>query len=206
MALAWLPRAATTEMVCRALVQLALAPAFTAEVHDRWRLAQSGAAAPTWRLLDAAGASEVIDSADASYATTVDQWMHDAFASAEVDDQLRLAPPFPRLHVIPSRGRALPASGGALADEAPGVGVRIWETPIECAVITQGDDPSGPQREALVLADALAHLVRRNEQLGGLVMLIKADGPPVPGGTSDVAGEGTLGAAMQRFLVRTLDP
>lgn len=192
-----MPRTATLEQVLRALVIVATSPAFATEMTVAKAALNPGPV--TFGIRDANGSLATYDVADTALPDT--NWLHTAHTRAEITDALRLTPPFPHLLVmgLPSVMQTI-THGEVFRDiDFQGQSYRV-----DAITFCGQDEPQLAQREALIMARAFERLIRRNEQLGGLVELIQPIAPIEPGGTGPAKNGGIVGAARQRYEVLVL--
>jgi hypothetical protein len=190
---------ATLEQILRAIAQVAKSPAFTEEV-DAVAGRMGGDTFAPEPIVSASGATYPLSMSDATYGDPM-TWVsgkYGAFARVLTTNQLRPIPPYPLLQLLGAQGNAVVDSSGRAVEIDQGGLAMYWYT-VDAVVVTQSDRPEAVTRRAMALSTALERLIRRNQNLGGLVQLIRPEGPASPGGEVESKRVGILSGMMQRY-------
>lgn len=147
---------------------------------------------PFWLTSDgtSTGTSLLVDQSDPQgWLGMVTATSTPAWAAVQITESLRPVAPYPRLILNGTGGP------GVLGEERE---YRVWHYGIRATAICSGTgDPEAAQREAIAMLEALESLTARNESLGGLVNLIRAEGPPQSGGYGKIEGSIVAGAQIR---------
>lgn len=196
------PYSCSIDQLLTALKALALSPAMATEIANYKAVlaAQSSSIIVT----DANGATASVNigpiDTDFSYIAS-------SFASVQISSQQKILPPLPILELVGRPGRVQQSTVGSRFTADAGLAEGEIFTIDAYAWAGTSDDPRRVQLEAVALMYSFKMLLKRNEQLNGLVQLIQPLGPVEALGNIPPAKQGTnTQAAACRFEAYVLLP
>ncbi len=133
-------------------------------------------------------------------------WLESQIRECHIAERVRLRAPFPAVELVGRPGRVIQSNtAGYLQEERWGV---AYAYRFDAVCWANGDEASVLlQRKALIYAECVMRMIRRDQTLGGLVKMIRAVGPVQAGGGGVPSKEaGLCMAAMAPFEAVVLQP
>lgn len=138
--------------------------------------------------------------------TTFDNsWLDPQIQNCVIAERVKLTPPFPSIELVGRQGRmAQGAVAGINLEEL--WGTAYWYR-VDAVAWASGSREQLLQRKAMIYAECVMRMLRRDPTLGGLVRLIRSVGPvQAAGGGVPNKESGLVMAATARFEALVIQP
>lgn len=196
------PFSGSLDQVLAMLKAMALSPAYALEVAT-YKSLLTVSAPLDFVVVDANGGRALVNISPADLPDL--SYIADSYGKVVTTDLAKISTGLPVLQLMGMPGRLQNAASGRPFRD---VGYEA-ETYLIDAVTWAGtvSDPNRCQAESVILSACFKMLVRRNEQLGGLVQLIQPTGPVEALGSAPPARSGsTIMGSRVRFECLVLSP